>query len=430
MATRLGERVRGLVEFDALLLTAALWFLAKFLRYAFPPLFPTFGTEFAVSNTLLGTAFTVMMTVYAAMQFPSGALADRLGAVTVVVAGAGVAAAGALALVVSLPFAALVGGMVLVGLGTGAHKTVAVRLLSRTYPAQTGRALGVLDTFGAFGGVVAPAAVVAVTARADWHALFLLGGLAGLLLAVAFAVRAPRRVPPPTAASETETALRAYLRLFADGRFSAFVGVTLCFSFAYNGVVAFLPLYLTEQAGLSGTAASLLYSVLFLVSLVQLVTGDLSDRVGGLPVIGVTLGLAAVASVALVAAGADTNAVGEPAVLAVDTGAVRFGVDRSLLSLGTIVVVLGLGSHGFRPVRGAYLSAVIPESVAGGGLGVVRTLLMGAGAVAPAVVGVVSDRRGFTAAFTLLAASMTLAVLLVAVVGLLDRSTAADAGEE
>lgn len=430
MATRLGERVRGLVEFDALLLTAALWFLAKFLRYAFPPLFPTFGTEFAVSNTLLGTAFTVMMTVYAAMQFPSGALADRLGAVTVVVAGAGVAAAGALALVVSLPFAALVGGMVLVGLGTGAHKTVAVRLLSRTYPAQTGRALGVLDTFGAFGGVVAPAAVVAVTARADWHALFLLGGLAGLLLAVAFAVRAPRRVPPPTAASETETALRAYLRLFADGRFSAFVGVTLCFSFAYNGVVAFLPLYLTEQAGLSGTAASLLYSVLFLVSLVQLVTGDLSDRVGRLPVIGVTLGLAAVASVALVAAGADASAVGEPAVLAVDTGAVRFGVDRSLLSLGTIVVVLGLGSHGFRPVRGAYLSAVIPESVAGGGLGVVRTLLMGAGAVAPAVVGVVSDRRGFTAAFTLLAASMTLAVLLVAVVGLLDRSTAADTGEE
>ncbi len=430
MATRLGERVRGLVEFDALLLTAALWFLAKFLRYAFPPLFPTFGTEFAVSNTLLGTAFTVMMTVYAAMQFPSGALADRLGAVTVVVAGAGVAAAGALALVVSLPFAALVGGMVLVGLGTGAHKTVAVRLLSRTYPAQTGRALGVLDTFGAFGGVVAPAAVVAVTARADWHALFLLGGLAGLLLAVAFAVSAPRRVPPPTAASETETALRAYLRLFADGRFSAFVGVTLCFSFAYNGVVAFLPLYLTEQAGLSGTAASLLYSVLFLVSLVQLVTGDLSDRVGRLPVIGVTLGLAAVASVALVAAGADASAVGEPAVLAVDTGAVRFGVDRSLLSLGTIVVVLGLGSHGFRPVRGAYLSAVIPESVAGGGLGVVRTLLMGAGAVAPAVVGVVSDRRGFTAAFTLLAASMTLAVLLVAVVGLLDRSTAADTGEE
>jgi MFS family permease len=429
MATRLGERVRGLVEFDALLLTAALWFLAKFLRYAFPPLFPTFGTEFAVSNTLLGTAFTVMMTVYAAMQFPAGALADRLGAVTVVVAGAGVAAAGALALVVSLPFAALVGGMVLVGLGTGAHKTVAVRLLSRTYPAQTGRALGVLDTFGAFGGVVAPAAVVAVTARADWHALFLLG-LAGLLLAAAFAVRAPRRVPPPTAASETETALRAYLRLFADGRFSAFVGVTLCFSFAYNGVVAFLPLYLTEQAGLSGTAASLLYSVLFLVSLVQLVTGDLSDRVGRLPVIGVTLGLAAVASVALVAAGADANAVGEPVVLAVDTGAVRFGVDRSLLSLGTIVVVLGLGSHGFRPVRGAYLSAVIPESVAGGGLGVVRTLLMGAGAVAPAVVGVVSDRRGFTAAFTLLAASMTLAVLLVAVVGLLDRSTAADAGEE
>jgi len=48
--------------------------------------------------------------------------------------------------------------------GTGAYKTVGVRLLSRTYPAQTGRVLGVFDTFGTFGGVAAPAAVVVVAA--------------------------------------------------------------------------------------------------------------------------------------------------------------------------------------------------------------------------------------------------------------------------
>ncbi|MEZ3116365.1 MFS transporter [Halobaculum sp. MBLA0147] len=397
MGTTLGERVRSLVAFDALVLSALLWFLAKFLRYAFPPLFPTFASEFGVSNALLGTAFTVMMTVYAAMQFPSGALADRLGAVTVVVAGACVAATGALALVVPVPFAALVGAMVLVGLGTGAHKTVAVRLLSRTYPARTGRALGVLDTFGAFGGVAAPAAVVAVTARAEWHTLFLAAGLAGLALAAAFRLRAPRRVPEPPAATDDGVDPRAYLALFRDARFATFVGVTLAFSFAYNGAVAFLPLYLAERGGLDAATASLLYSGLFVVSLVQLVTGDLSDRVGRLPVIGATLGLAATGLVTLVVLGS-----------------------AGLLPLGAAVVALGLGSHGFRPVRGAYLSAVIPESVAGGGLGVVRTLLMGAGAVAPAIVGVVSDRRGFGAAFLLLAVSMTLAAVLTGVVALLD----------
>ncbi|MEZ3142959.1 MFS transporter [Halobaculum sp. MBLA0143] len=398
LIARTRTRLRRLAGFDALLLSAAIWFLAKFLRYAFPPLFPTFGETFAASNAELGAAFTAMMTVYAAMQFPSGALADRVGAVRVVVAGAVVAAVGALVLVVPSPFAALVGAMLLVGFGTGAHKTVAVRLLSRTYPTHTGRALGVLDTFGALGGVAAPAAVVVALARADWHTLFAVAGAVGLALAVAFAVRAPRRVPPPAEDAGDDAGLRTYLGLLTDPLFAAFVGVTLAFSFAYNGVVAFLPLYLAERGGLSSATASLVYSGLFAVSLVQLVTGDLSDRVGRLPVIGVTLGLAAVGLTALVAVGTAPLAV-----------------------LGAAVVAVGLGSHGFRPVRGAYLAAVIPETAAGGGLGVVRTLLMGAGAVAPAVVGVVSERAGFGVAFGLLAASMCLAVVGVGVVAVLDR---------
>ncbi|ESP87991.1 MFS transporter [Candidatus Halobonum tyrrellensis] len=416
VAARLGR----LSEYDALALTALVWFLAKFLRYAFPPLFPRFGVEFGVSNALLGTAYTVMMTVYALMQFPSGALADRLGATKVIVGGGLVAAAGALWLVVPVPrgpvfalpwagavpagFLALVGGMVLVGLGTGAHKTVAVRLLSRTYPARTGRALGVLDTLGAFGGVAAPAAVVLFTDVADWHALFLAGGLAGVGLAAAVLARVPRRVPPtPTDADGGGTPAGAYLALFRDRRFALFVLVTLCFSFGYNGAVAFLPSFLVAVGDLPTETANLLYSGLFVVSLVQLVTGDLSDRVGHLRVIGATLALAAAGIAGLLVVGAAGPVV-----------------------LGAVVVAFGLGSHGFRPVRGAYLTAVIPDEVAGGGLGVVRTLLMGAGALSPAVVGVIADASGFAPAFGLLAAAMALAVLLTGVVAVLgDDATAA-----
>ncbi len=175
-------------------------------------------------------------------------------------------------------------------------------------------------------------------------------------------------------------ALRQYLALFRSRRFTAFVGVTVCFSFAYNGVVAFLPLYLTDH-GLSESAASLVYSTLFAVSLVQVVTGDLSDRIGRLPL--------------------------AIAVLTVAAGALGALSDRSgtasPLAFGGIVVMLGVGSHGFRPIRGAYLAATIPDDVAGGGLGLVRTLLMGVGALAPAVVGVVADTTGFAAAFGLLA---------------------------
>lgn len=380
----------GLGRYDALGLTALVWFLAKFLRYAFPPLFPTFAGEFAVSNALLGTAFSAMMGVYALTQFPSGALADRFGAVRVVVGGAVVAAGGAVAVAVPASFAVLVVAMGLVGLGTGAHKTVAVGLLSRIYPDRTGRALGALDTLGALGGVAAPAAVVAVVdgrlaSLAGWRSLFLVAGVVGLGLAGATWVRVAGRVERGAAIDREAAGLRSYLGLFRTRRLAAFVGLTLLFSFAYNGAVAFLPLFLAEAVGLTATTANLLYSGLFAVSLVQLVTGDLGDRVGQLPVIAGTLALGAGALGGLVALGGD----GASAVLA-----------------GGAVVGLGVGAHGFRPVRGAYLLGELPEAAAGGALGVVRTLLMGAGAVAPAVVGVVADATGFGVAFALLAAAM------------------------
>ena len=192
-------RLRGLGRFDALVLTSLVWFLGKFLRYAFPPLFGTLGETYGVSRAALGTAFTAFMLVYAAMQFPSGVLADRVGSVRVIAGGALLAAGGALALTVDSPFVVLVAAMCCMGAGTGTYKTVAVELLSRVYPDRTGRALGVFDTFGTFGGVAAPAAVVLVTGLAGvvgapWRTLFLAGGLAGLAVTVAFAVRVPRRL--------------------------------------------------------------------------------------------------------------------------------------------------------------------------------------------------------------------------------------------
>ena len=408
----LTTRLRGLARFDALVLTASLWFFGKFLRYAFPPLFGTLGESYNVSRTVLGTAFTGFMLVYAAMQFPSGALADRLGSVRVIAGGAAVAAAGALVLVVDAPFVVLAGAMCLMGAGTGAYKTVGVRLLSGVYPTRTGRALGVFDTFGTFGGVAAPAAVVAVggatlLAGASWRAVFLVGGLATLGLAAVFVRRVPRRLSTGSergagsdaAANGAGAGVGDYLTMFREWQFTGFVAVTILFAFAYNGAVAFLPLYLTEETALTAATANLLFSALFVVSVVQLVTGEASDRVGTAPVLVVTLAVATAGLIAVLA----LSATGGPLVL------------------GGAVVALGLGAHGYRPVRGAYLMAVVPDDVAGGSLGVVRTLLMGAGAVAPAIVGWLSEVASFRVAFGLLALALVAATALTVVLWLFDR---------
>ena len=388
------SRLGGLGRFDAIVLTSALWFLGKFVRFSFPPLFERIAGVYEVSTAVLGTAFSGLLLVYAALQFPSGLLADRFSSVTVIGAGASVAAVGALLLAFDAPLAVLFGAMLTVGAGTGTLKTVGVRLLSRTYPDQTGRALGVFDTFGAVGGVAAPAVVVVFAdlpgvVGAGWRTTFLLAGVVGVGVTAAFVARVPARLPDTDGggADSGGVPYRAYAALFREWRFSVFVAVTILFSFAYNAVVAFLPLYLTREAGLASETASLLFSALFAVSLVQLLTGEVSDRTGTLPVIAATLGLAALGLGSVVAL---TGTAGP-------------------LALGAAVVCLGLGSHGYRPVRGAYLMSAIPSSVAGGSLGAVRTLLMVAGASSPAIVGVVSETAGFRTAFWLLTAVLAVA---------------------
>ncbi|WP_343775235.1 MFS transporter [Natronoarchaeum mannanilyticum] len=431
--------LRRLGRFDVLVLTSLLWFLAKFLRYAFPPLFGSLQTVYGVSNATLGTAFTGFMLAYAAMQFPAGLLADRFGSVRVITAGALVAIGAALVVVVDSPFAVLVLAMVVMGAGTGVHKTVAVELLSRTYPARTGRALGIFDTFGTFGGVVAPAGVVLFAGLpgvfgAGWRTLFLVAAGCGLAATALFAVRTPTRLGSDAgdAAAERGDAgdagaergdagdaaagsanpdggdaadgaalpddIRRYAGLFRDRRFAAFVAVTILFSFTYNGLVAFLPLYLTAEAGVSEATAGALYSALFAVSLVQMVSGEASDRLGALPVIVAALSLSTASLLALLTLSGAVGALG----------------------IGAAVISLGLGSHAFRPVRGAYLMAIVPDSMAGGGFGAVRALLMGAGAISPAIVGYLSEAADFRVAFGLLGATLVAATALAALLWIFD----------
>ncbi|MUW15968.1 MFS transporter, partial [Halorubrum sp. CBA1125] len=86
--------LRRLVAYDVLALTSLVWFLGKFVRYAFPPIFGTLQASYGVSNAAVGAAYSGLMIVYALLQFPSGAIADRIGAVRVIATGAAVAGVG------------------------------------------------------------------------------------------------------------------------------------------------------------------------------------------------------------------------------------------------------------------------------------------------------------------------------------------------
>lgn len=422
-------RIADLRRFDVLLLTSLIWFMVQFLRFVFPPLFNTIQSQFGVSNADTGLLFTLLMMGYAAMQFPSGYLADRLDEVRVIAAGAFVSALASLFLFLAPTFALLLAGATIVGLGTGVHKTVAINLLSVIYGDKKGLTLGAMDTIGQFGGVVAPATVTLVFAVwFDWQVIFLFAAAAMLSLSYLFYRRLPQRMPslettsdiraersdspsvhrgseskrcePNSNASERPTGssdegadaedpkAESYVTMFADRRFALFVVVTVLFTFSWNGISSFLPLFLVDERSFPTDAASLVYSGFFVMSVSQVVTGGLSDRIGRVPML-VTLFVVMTASLS------------------------GLLVSSSELVVIVLVLVMGLGFHGFRPVRDSYLMELIPSSIGGGTLGIVRTFMTTVGALAPAAVGYLSELTDLTTAFAGISALLFVCVLAV-----------------
>lgn len=403
------SRRPDLARFDALGLAAALWFLILFVRYVFPPLFPAFRRAHGLSPAALGLLFSLFMGAYAATQLPAGLLSDRRGRAPVIAGGALLAAAGALLVALWQSTAGLAAGMVLIGVGSGVHKTVAIPLLTAIYRRTPGRTLGLMDAAGQGGGMAAPAA--AVVAGARWPAIFVTSGAIGIGLAAGIHRRVPRRLArvadgddraaadaaagPAGDASDDAAGLREALAPLHEPRLAGFVAVTGLVAIGWNGLSAFLPLYLVDVRDASPETAGLLYGALFAIGLLQPLAGSAGDRAGHL-----AAGLA----------GAALAAVGIGAVVLLPDALVPAGV-----------LLAGAGLHGFRPVRDAWLVDRLPTGTAGGSLGAVRTITMGAGAAAPGAVGAIVGVAGYGVGLGALAGALALAtVLLLALIATTD----------
>lgn len=419
----LGSVTQFVRKYDLVFLVAFLWFMVQFLRFIFPPLFGTFQEVYDVSNTQTGLLFTLLMFGYSAMQFPGGWLADRFHEVSVMVGGALLFALAAVFAGFAPTFTLIMVAAVSIGVGTGIHKTVAIAYLSRVYPERAGLSLGIMDTIGQFGGMLAPIVVVALLASLlPWESVFFIGAAVSVVLAAALFYRAhpnkgyERRdqqdaveeptpenadttpsdtetvdsVETPEAVDDTESEDYSYMTIFADRKLLLFLAVTILFTFSWNGLSAFYPLFLADKKGLSPSVAGIAYSLLFAASVSQTVTGGVSDRLGKLAISLLLFGVMIGGLVALLV------------------------INSVVLILG-LTVVTGIGFHGFRPVRDSYLMDIIPPEIGGGTLGIVRTGMTAIGGAAPVVIGYLSDVFGYVVAFGLIVCALACGGLLVLV---------------
>lgn len=155
----------------------------------------TFQEQYAITTVELGLAYSGLLFAYAVMQFPAGWVADRTGEVNVITAGGLVFVFSTLLIAISTTWAVLLGGILLIGLGTGGHKILSLPLLSKLYTDSQGRTLGVMDMVGQFGGVLAPSAIIlADQLGLNWRMIFTITAMVSLAFVISFHVRGQRRV--------------------------------------------------------------------------------------------------------------------------------------------------------------------------------------------------------------------------------------------
>lgn len=372
---------------SVLVLCVFAYFGVRFVEFALSVVFPDIKAALGISAFTIGLAVTVSTVTYALAQLPSGALGDRFGERSVVLASVGLTGLASVLLAASTSGLFVVLGMGLVGAVSGAYYSPATSLLTDVFD-ETGRAIGI-HRLGAQAVGFAGPIVAIIGARYGWRVVILLGAAitVPVLAGFAFVVR-PRTPARPDASLHEQVRPSALGNLLSRPRI-AFTTVVAGFAqFADTATFSFLPLVLREYHALSAGLAGGLFTVYFAaLTAAQPVAGWLSDRFGRDPVTAVALLLGVVGYLGLL-------------------------LGDALPAVVVAVGMIGLGMGWGPPVQSRFMDA-LGEDERGVGFGLVRTVYIGFAALNGAIVGGAATVAGWRAGIWILLLSLVVPVVAI-----------------
>jgi FSR family fosmidomycin resistance protein-like MFS transporter len=348
---------------------------------------PIWQKEFGLGYAELGLLRGLFSGTMAGLQIPAGLVAERLGTPAVLalgtaLAGAGYCLAGASAGLPLVVLALFVGG-----LGASSQHPLASTLMARAFAGERSmKAIGTYNFAGDIGKMTVPAAASLLLTLMPWRPVLALIGACGLAAAAAIFAFTPR-YGPELASQHAEHApvgsARGARHRFA---FPVLLAIGVLDSATRMGFLLFLPFVLTAKGASLPTVGLALTLVFAGGAAGKLVCAFIGARLGTIATVWLTEGLTALAIVAL-----------------------------PLLSLAAALVLLpiiGVALNGTSSVLyGSVPSLVAPERRAHA-FSVFYTGTIGAGAIAPAIYGVVGDALGVPATLLVVAAIVLLTLPL------------------
>lgn len=331
-------------------------------------LLPLWQAQFGLGYAEVGLLRAFYTGSMAALQVPSGALAERAGGQLVLGLGTALVGVGYLAAGGSGVFWMLTAALVVAGVGGSVQHPIAANLISQAFPGRRSRnALASYNFSGDLGKMAVPAATAWLLALMPWRGA--MAALGVVALAAAAAILAVRGLPQ-RAAKGGDTAATPQAHDAAGGEphrggFPLLLGVGMIDSATRMGFLTFLPFLLKLKGAdmpMIGVALSLIFAG---GAAGKLVCGWLGARFGVVAGVFLTEGATAAVILAL--------------------------LPLPLWGALAILPLIGVALNGTSSV----LYGTVPELVAPEkrqrAFGIFYTGTIGAGAVSPVLYGLVSD---------------------------------------
>ncbi|AZH24260.1 MFS transporter [Haloplanus aerogenes] len=373
---------------DLLGVTTGAFFVTMVARLVPSPLVPDIIDTFGVSTGTVGLALSGMWAAYALFQFPGGVIADRIGQRRVILLAMTGITVTSLLLSSSPNILVFAVAAVTLGSSAGLYFTAGTSFLADQFE-NTGRALGIHEIGASGAGLVAPVASAAVATRFGWRAGLLVPAVVAPIALVLFAWRVPETPPTNEEAGWGVDPHELFALLVRPG--IAFTTLLAMISFfTWQSFASFFPTFLVEYVGLDTGRASLIFGVVFAITLVAAPSlGWVSDRVGRDRTLGASFVSGVVGYVLFLFGGG-----GLAAVIA-----------------GTGLVGLGLSWPG---VLNSRFMDYLAADERGTGFGLVRTVVLLVSSLGSGVTGTLAGQVGWLAAYGLV--GTLLAVLATSLV--------------
>jgi FSR family fosmidomycin resistance protein-like MFS transporter len=225
---------------------------------------PIWQAEFALSYAAVGLLRGAYSGVMALFQISAAGLSARLGAPWLVLAlGTAIASAGYALAGLSLGLPLLAFALIIGGLGSSPQHPIGAALVANAFPGNAARpALGTFNFAGDVGKMAFPAATSLLLTLIPWRPAAFVLAVAGLAVAAAILLLAPRLRHPVKTSAETDAAEVPTRSIWQAG-FVTLLAIGVLDSATRMGFMTFLPFLLAAKGAslpVSGLALSLVFA--------------------------------------------------------------------------------------------------------------------------------------------------------------------------